>query len=189
MHCGTVSSNNITNTPSHTSNSGDNSTSDSETIVSITLQDKSKKIRKICGRGKRGKQLRNNVCNTIGHLRSCPPRTIRQANKIKYHRRISRIIAQDNFEESTSWKPNDLYCIACKTSVTGKKQLAQHFKSKKHKHKIWNCTPKYCAPCGIYHGFSTEQLWRAHISSRSHKSAISKLPHFKRQPNEYGFTN
>ncbi len=69
------------------------------------------------------------------------------------------------------------------------KQSKQHFNNSSHKKALWSCTPKYCAPCGIYGGFPTEQFWKAHISSRRHNSTISKLPVSKQIPNEYGFTN
>ena len=147
------------------------------------------KIVKKRGRGQRGKELRNNICNSISYLRRCPPRTCRQAYQVKYHRRISRIFADKNYEASTSWKPNDLHCAVCNISVTGKKQLLQHFKNTKHNNNLWKCTPKYCDPCGIYYGFSTKQLWEAHISSRKHNLSISKLPPARRQLSEYGFTN
>ena len=141
------------------------------------------------GRGQRGKELKNSICNSIGHLRSCPPRSIKQANQLKYHRRVSRIIGNTSFEDSPLWKPNDLNCVVCNISVTGKKQLVQHFKNTKHKNNVWKCTPKYCDPCGIYYGFSTEQLWTAHTSSRKHYTNIQKLPVAKQYPSEYGFTN
>ena len=151
-----MSSNNINKIHTYTSNSGPSSTGNSETTTSIAIHRNNKKIRKIRGRGKRGKELRNNIFNTIYYLRSCPPRTIQQTNRLNVHRRISRIIGETNFENSTSWKPNDLTCAVCNTPVTCKKQLAKYFKSKKHKLKTWNCTPKYCAPCSVFHDFSTE---------------------------------
>ena len=187
MHFELVSSNNTNSISSIQISSGENSAQSSDTTLPIASS--SKKIRKRRGRGQRGKAIRNNPCNSVGYLRSCPPRTIKQENKLKYHRRISRILGEPHFENSTSWKPNDLHCTACNTSVTSKKQLALHFKSNRHKHNIWNCTPKYCSPCAIFDGFCTEQLWEAHILSRRHKSTISKLPAFKRQLSEYGFTN
>ena len=181
--------NNINKIHTHTSNSGPSSTGNSETTVSIKIHRNNKKIWKIRGRGKRGKELRNNICNKTGFLRGCTPRTIQLTNRLNYHRRISRIIGEINFGNSTSWEPNDLTCAVCNTPFTSKMQIVQHFKSKKQEWEIWNCTPKYCAPCGIFHEFSIEQLWTAHISSRSYKSAISKLPYFKRRLSEYGFTN
>ena len=138
-----MSSSNTNSISSHTFNSGENCITESEPASSIATQGPIKKIKKTRGRGKRGKQLRNNICNIIGHLRNCPPRKIRQENIIKYHRRISRILKQSNFENSSSWKPNDLQYTACNTSVAGKKQLSSHFRSAKHKINIWNCTPKY----------------------------------------------
>ena len=162
---------------------------ESTKVTSILTSKVKRKILKKRGRGQRGKELKNNICNSVGYLRSCPPRNTRQAYQVKYHRRISRIISETNFEESTLWKPNDLHCAVCNISVTGKKQLLQHFKNTKHKNNLWKCTPKYCDPCGIYYGFTTAQLWEAHISSRKHNLAISKLPSSRRHPSEYGFTN
>ena len=120
-----MSSNNINKFHFHTSNSGPISIRNSETTVSIAKHRNNKKIRKIWGRGKRSKELLNNVCNKIGYLRSCPPRTIQQTNRLNYRRRISRIIGENDFEHSTSWKPNDLTCAVCNTPVTSKKKLAQ----------------------------------------------------------------
>ena len=184
MHFELASSNNTNFIPPNQISSGENTSN-----ITLSIPSSSKKIRRRRGRGQRGKAISSNPCNTIGYLLSCPPRIIKQENKLKYHRRISRILGQPNFENSTSWKPNDLHCTACNTTVASKKQLAHHFKSNKHKHNIWNCTPKRCSPCAIFDGFCTEQLWDAYILSRRHKSTLSKLPAFKRQLSEYGFTN
>ena len=180
-------SNNTNSIYFNSASSGRQSLLTTQTVLSVASE--SKKVKKRTGRGLRGKALRNNECNTIGYLHSCPPRTIKQVDKLKYHRRISRVLVDNNFAESNSWKPNDLHCIAFDTTVTSKEQISLHFKSTKHEIKIWNCTPKYCSPCGIYYGFSTEQLWEAHIRSRRHKSTLSKLPIFKQKISEYGFTN
>ena len=147
------------------------------------------KVKKWRNSARRRKALDIDECNNVGYLRSCPPRTIKQINKLKYHRRTLRILVEYNFEESNSWNPNNLHCIACDATVTSKKQLSIYFKSTKHKQKIWNCTPKYCSACEIYYGFCTEQLWEAHILSRWHKSTLSKLPAFKQKLSEYGFTD
>ena len=163
-------SNNTNSISSNSASSGRQSLPTTQTVLSVASE--SKKVKKRRGRGRRGKALRNNEYNTIGYLHSCPPRTIKQVGKLKYHLRISRVLVENNFKESDSWKPKDLHCIACDTTVTSKKKLSLHFKSTKHKIKILNCTPKYCSPCGIYYGFSTEQLWEAHIRSRRHKSTI-----------------
>ena len=36
------------------------------------------------------------------------------------------------------------------------------------------CTPKYCARCGIFWGFRTPQLWQAHILSKKLNSKVGK---------------
>ena len=163
---------------------------------SITIQSSnrrepiSRKIGKTRSRGQRGKYLRENLINLSNTARSCPPRSLAQTEKLKYHRRVNSIFSEGgNFENSKNWKPNDLTYIVCDTSVTGKKQLKQHFKNSKHKKALWKLTPKYCAPCGIYSGFPTQQLWNAHISSRRHNSVITKIAAPRRIQNEYGFTN
>ena len=160
----------------------------SETSNSIARTGISR-TRKNRGRGQPGKALRSNSCNFVGHLRSCPPRNIRQANKLKYHKRISRIFKDPKFETSPDWKPNDLCCRICNTTTTGKRKLAQHFKSIKHKTAVWVYTLEYCDPCGIYCRFETEQLWKAHIVSLRHTTKISSHPIRKHVPHEYGFTN
>ena len=112
-----VSSNNINKISSHSFDPGKNSTRDSETDVPIALRDNNKKIRKIRGRGKRGKELRYNIRNFVDGLRNFPPCTIGQTkNKVS-----SQNLA--NYLDPTSWKPNDLNYIFCNTPVTGKKQL------------------------------------------------------------------
>ena len=148
----------------------------------------SKKIRKRRGRGQHGKKLRRNACNAVDFNCSCPPRSIKQENELKYHRRILRILVQNFFEESKSWTLNDVHYTACNTTVTSKKQIDHYFKSNKHNNNIWNWTPKYRSPWAIFDRFCSEQLWEAHILSRRHKSAISKLLDFKRQLSEYVFT-
>ena len=181
-----MTSNNINSFNSNPSTSRQSDTSETSNSIAITGISKTRKNR---GRGQRGKALRSNPCNSVGYLRSCPPRTIRQANKLKCHKRISRIFKNPKFEYSPDWKPNDLYCGICNTTTTGKRQLAQHFKSIKHKNGVWACTPKYCDPCGVYCGFDTEQLWKVHIVSRRHTTKISSYPIRKQVPGEYGFTN
>ena len=151
-----MSSNNTNHYSSPRVDSGALSLQTSEMTLSIAS--KIKKITKKRRRGQRGRALRNNSCISVGHIRSCPPLSIKQETKLKYHCRISGILEQNEFENSKSWKPNDLHCTVCSTTVTSKKSLAQHFKSTKHKHKIWNCTPNYCSPCGIYQGFCTENF-------------------------------
>ena len=113
---------------SHTSAPGANSTRNSETIVSVAIQNKKKKIQKIGGLGKRGKEICNTILNTIEHLRSCPRRRVKQIRKLKYLRWILRTMAQTNFKDSKSWMSDDISCIACSTPARSKNKLAQHFK-------------------------------------------------------------
>ena len=147
------------------------------------------KIHKKQGSGRRGKALRNNPCSSVDYLRGRRPSSLRQARKLEYHCLLTSIFSSKNIEESSSWKPKDLNCIVCDITVTSKKQLQKHFLSYKRKANVWDCTPKYFNPCRIYSGFTTEQLWEAHIKSRRHNKNISKLPSERRVPNQYGFTN
>lgn len=118
-----MSSNNAIKILSYTINRGENSTRNSETTVAIAIENNNKKIRrvwKIRGPGQRSKELSNNICNSIYHLRGCPPGKIRQTNKSNYHIRKMRFIPENNLEDSTSWKANGLTCIVCKIPVTSK---------------------------------------------------------------------
>ena len=149
-------------------------------------------IRKLIGktrnRGTRGKDLRSNQ-GIPNYLRSCPKRSISDNSKLKYHKRVSENFQKSKENKKTDWKPNDLKCTVCDITVTGFKQLEQHFNNRKHKLNHWKLTPKYCVPCGVFAKFVTPQLWEAHTSSKRHQSKISKLPSKKQVESEYGFTH
>ena len=142
-------------------------------------------IKKKSKKGTRGKNLRNNPLNNNSYHRRCPPRTRAQKGKLEYHNRVL-----SNFENSedpnfkATWYPADLKCHVCNVKCNKHSQLEQHFSSNKHKISVWNCTPKYCAPCGIFWGFRTPQLWEAHISSKKHNNKVGN-----RVPSVYGFRN
>ena len=119
-------------------------------------------------------QVEKNSKNSFNNsfYRSCPPGTSVQQGKLDYHVRVVQNLKNPN---SAIWYPNDLKCNS--TS-----QLLQHFSTSKHKLEVWNCTPKYCSPCGIYWRFRIPQICEAHISCRKHNKKIGG-----RVPSIYGF--
>ena len=128
-------------------------------------------------RGTRGKFLRLNSVNQSARFRSCPKRSLDQEIKIRYHKKISSILKNIESAEVQSY---DLTCKVCKTETSSTAQLRQHFQGQKHKLNLFKCTPKYCAPCGIFYGFETPQIWVAHLRSAKHAANIphGKLPVF-----------
>ena len=150
-------------------------TEDRQENSSITVQSSnlrepiSCKTDKTRRRGQRGKYLLGNPINLPNSSRTCPSRSLAQTEKLKYNRRVNSIFSEgENFENSKNWKPNDLTCIVRDSSVTGKKQLKQHFKYSEHKKALWKLTHKYCALRRIYSGFPTQYFWNARISSGRH---------------------
>ena len=133
-------------------------------------------------RGTRGKFLRLNSLNQSARFRSCPKRSLDQENKIRYHRKILLILKESEAPEVKSY---DLTCKVCKIETSSTSQLRQHFQGQKHKLNLFKCTPKYCAPCGIFYGFENPQIWEAHLKSAKH---AANNPNGK-SPGIYGFPN
>ena len=89
----------------------------------LSIVSQSKEIGKSSGRVRRGKAIHCILSNTVAHLRSCPPKTPKQKNKLKLRSRFSRILVQNNFKDSKSWKDDDLHYVLCKIFVPRKSSL------------------------------------------------------------------
>ena len=160
-------------------------TGDSEIQKTLNSYSIPKIAKKNFKKGSRRKNLLKNVLSNNSDHRRCPPRTKAQQGNLDCHNRISL-----NFENSRNnnfkpiWYPNDLKCRVYNIKCNKHNQLESHFSSNKHKISMWNCTPKYCVPCGIYWAFEAPQLWEAHISSKKHNNRIGD-----KIPSVYGFIN
>lgn len=138
--------------------------------------------RTLAKRRRRGRRGTNSLAVRSAHRNTCPPRTPKQADHLRYHRRIL-----DRFKEihrigAANFERGDLYCRVCDKGTTGLQQLKNHFSSKQHKVAVFRCTPKYCVPCGITVSFGTPQLWDAHLRSRRHQSKARG-----KSSSQYGF--
>lgn len=183
------SNSSVSTRPIHSKITNTENGKSSNTVISPT--DKrgfiARKIGKNRRRGSRGNYLKNNPTNNCSYERRCAPRTVAQEGKLRYHRKIVDFFQRKKSDNSLTLRPTELKCAVCEKDFNSCNQLSDHVKSSKHLNQLWNCTPKYCAPCGIFWGFNTKQLWEAHISSKKHNTKISKLPDSKKTLTDYGF--
>lgn len=120
----------------------------------ISLADKRetipRKIGKNLQRGTRSDCLITNPNNNSSYTRRGPFRTIVKEGELRYHNKIVEFLRRKNSDNSLKLHPTDLKFITWEKEFNSINQVSDHTKSTIHQNQVRNCTPKYCATCGIF---------------------------------------